>query len=93
MAQLIWSPRALMDIELIHNYIEQDSDENARKFVQELIGVIVNIPDFPFSGRVVPEYKDQKTREKLYKNYRVIYRLRVEAIEIITILHQTKRLN
>lgn len=44
MAQLIWSPRSLIDLEIIREYVQQDSEENARKFIQEIIGTVVNIP-------------------------------------------------
>jgi toxin ParE1/3/4 len=93
MAKLIWSPRSLTDLEIIHEYIQQDSDENARDFINQLIEVALKIPEFPLAGRVVPEFKDFKTREKIYKNYRIIYRLQAEGLEIVTILHQARRLN
>jgi len=93
MAPLIWSPRSLADLEIIYDYIRQDSRENARNFVNELIRTVIKIPDFPLAGRMVPEFKDRQTREKMYKRYRIIYRLQEESIEIITILHQARRLN
>ncbi|MCY9667494.1 type II toxin-antitoxin system RelE/ParE family toxin [Paenibacillus alginolyticus] len=93
MAQLIWSPRSLADLEIIYEYIQQDSIDNARKFINELIEEVITIPEFPLAGRVVPEFKDQKTREKIYKNYRMIYRIQAQDVELITILHQARRLN
>jgi addiction module RelE/StbE family toxin len=93
MAQLVWSPRSLTDLEIIYDYIQQDTRENARKFINEIINEAINIPDFPLAGRVVPEFKDFKTREKIYKNYRIIYRVQPESIELVTILHQARRLN
>ncbi len=94
MAQLIWSPRSLKDLGIIHEYIQQDSEENARDFIKQLIGEILKIPDFPHAGRVVPEIKDIRTREKIFKSYRIIYRIQqTENVELITILHQARRLN
>lgn len=93
MAQLIWSPRSLTDLEIIHDYIQQDSRGNARKFINEIIRTTVNIPEYPLAGRIVPEFKDGRTREKIYKNYRIIYRIHAESVELITILHQARRLN
>jgi addiction module RelE/StbE family toxin len=93
MAQLIWSPRSLTDLEIIYNFIQQDSNENARKFIEELIREAIKIPEFPLAGRVVPEFNNRKTREKIYKNYRIIYRIQANNVELITILHQARRLN
>lgn len=92
MAQLIWSPKSLSDLKVIYEYIQQDSDENAGRFIHELIQEARSIAQFPLSGRVVPELKDVKTREKLYKNYRIIYRLRDDDIQLITFLHQARQL-
>lgn len=57
MAELVWSPRSLKDIELIYEFIKQDSIEAARAFVNELIIETINIPDFPYKGRLVPEHE------------------------------------
>lgn len=64
MDQLAWSPRSLTDLEIIYEYIRQDSEENARMFVRELIGVAVNIPEFPFSGRECLNIKIKKLEKK-----------------------------
>ena len=93
MAKLIWSPRSLTDLEIIYEFIQRDSQENARNFINQLIEEAVKIPYFPLAGRIVPEFKDIHTREKLYKNYRIIYRLQTEDVELITILHQARRLS
>jgi len=54
MAQLVWSPRSLYDLETIYDYIRMDSDINARKFIEQLIQEAVKIPQFLLSGRIVP---------------------------------------
>lgn len=48
--------------------------------------------EFPYAGRAVPEFNNSRYREKIYKNYRIIYRIETDIIEIVTILHQSKRL-
>jgi toxin ParE1/3/4 len=93
MVKLIWSPRSLKDLEIIFDYIKPDSLENARNFIEQLIEVTLTVTEFPFAGRVVPEFKESRYREKLYKNYRIIYRVDMELIEVVTILHQSRRLN
>jgi|SRR5690625_4122449 len=92
MAKLIWSPRSLKDLEIIFEYIKPDSIYNARNFINQLTKIAANIPDFPLAGREAPEYKKTYIREKLYKRYRLIYRIDKDIIEIITVVHQSKRI-
>jgi plasmid stabilization system protein ParE len=41
---------------------------------------------------VVPEAQDENIRELLYQNYRIIYRIMGERIEILTIVHGSRDL-
>ena len=92
MAELVWSPRSLKDIELIFEFIKQDSIEAARAFVNDLIIETLNIPMFPYKGRLVPELNNDQIREKIFKSYRIIYRITNTNIELVTFLHQSRRL-
>ncbi|OXS59763.1 hypothetical protein B1A99_09470 [Cohnella sp. CIP 111063] len=92
MDELVWSPRSLKDLELIYDYIKEDSIEAARTFVNELIMETTTISNFPHKGRKVPEFMNEKVREKIYKSYRIIYRIQTDHIEIVTFLHQSRRL-
>ena len=88
-----WSPRAASNFEDICNYIAKDSEHYAALFVKRINSIVKNIPQFPKSGRVVPEYRDENLREKIYKNYRIVYRLKEEFIEIVAICHGAKPLD
>ncbi|WP_217596468.1 type II toxin-antitoxin system RelE/ParE family toxin [Cohnella sp. GbtcB17] len=92
MAELIWSPRSLKDLELIHEYLKEESIELAREFVNRLIQEAVKITEFPYAGRGVPELQTEAVRERIYSSYRIIYRIKGEQIELITFLHQSRRL-
>lgn len=93
MAKLIWSPKSLLELESIFDYISADSEEYARIFVHKIVDSTTNIPDFPLLGRIVPEFKDELIRERIFKNYRIIYRIHAEKIEIVTIFHNARQLN
>ncbi len=41
----------------------------------------------PRSGRVVPEVRDESVREVIHGNYRIVYRLRHDVVEIATVFH------
>jgi len=88
-----WSPRAACNIEDICNYIAKDSEHYAALFTKRNNSIVKSIPKFPKSGRVVPEYRDENLREKIYENYRIVYRLKEEFIEIVAICHGAKPLD
>ena len=88
-----WSPRAASNFEDICDYIAKDSEYYAAIFAKRMNAIIKDIPPFPKAGRIVPEYRDENLREKIYGNYRIIYRLKGEFIEIIAICHSARLLN
>ena len=85
-----WSPRAASNFEDICNYIARDSEFYAAIFAKKINAIIESIPQFPKAGRIVPEYEDKNLREKIYENYRIVYRLKEEFIEIVVICHGAK---
>ncbi|MCP4137741.1 MAG: type II toxin-antitoxin system RelE/ParE family toxin [bacterium] len=90
--QIKWSPKAVNHFESICEYIAKDSELYATIFANKIYSIIVSIPDFPLSGRKVPEYNDENLREKIYENYRIVYRVKAEIIEIVAICHGARLL-
>jgi len=88
--QIRWSPRAATNFEDICNYIAKDSEYYAPLFAKRANAIIKTIPQFPAAGRVVPEYKDENLGEKIYENYRIVYRIQKSWIEIVAISHGTR---
>ncbi|ABQ27360.1 type II toxin-antitoxin system RelE/ParE family toxin [Geotalea uraniireducens] len=82
-----WSPQALADVEAIAEYIERDSPFYAKAVVTKIIGVTRQLSEFPLSGRVVPEMKDDAFREHFVFSYRVIYRIEGELITVAAVVH------
>lgn len=64
---------------------ERYSGEKAAQIVDELVRRIHRLQDHPQLGRAVPEYGQWQLRELVDKWNRVLYRLRPDAIEIVTI--------
>jgi toxin ParE1/3/4 len=87
MAKIIWSPRAADNVESICEYISRDSKRYAQMFAKKIFEIIKSIQENPSAGRVVPEYMDEKIRERIYKNYRIIYRIKEEIIEVAAVYH------
>lgn len=87
-----WSPKAASHFEEICDYITKDSKYYAALFAKKILSIVKAIPPFPKAGRIVPEYNDENLREKIYENYRVVYRIKGEIIEIVAICHGARQL-
>ena len=90
--RIIWSPKAADNLEEICNFIGEDSEYYARIFAQKIIAEVESIPDFPKAGRIVPEYQQDNLREKIFQNYRIVYRIIPDTIEIVAIVHGARLL-
>ncbi len=92
MAQVSWSPSSLTDLDSIAEFIAQDSAHYASLFVQSIVAYVERLCEFPLSGRVVPEYAREDLREFIFENYRIVYRVRGELIEVAAVVHGAKHL-
>src|SRR5215216_7310253 len=73
--KLIWSPAARDDLHNIVVFIARDNPNRAMSFGYELISEMDRLIDFPDSGRVVPEYRNDNIREIVFRPYRIVYRI------------------
>ena len=92
MAEVKWTPQAASDLEAIAEFIALDSVAYARKFAATIFESTDQLKSFPKSGRVVPEYNQDPIRELLKGNYRVIYRVTGEFVEILAVHHGARKL-
>jgi toxin ParE1/3/4 len=92
MARIIWTDRALTDIEAIADYIALDSIRYAKLVVQQLFGKTEVLKTFPLSGRMVPELQNTNLRELLEGEFRIIYEVHEENTIFILTVHHTARL-
>lgn len=82
-----WSPEATEDLESIAEYIARDSEYYARAVVTEILSVSRTIGEYPLMGRMVPEIEDEHIRERLIYSYRLVYRVELERILIVAVIH------
>jgi toxin ParE1/3/4 len=90
MAEVIWSPNALDDLDAIGEYISRDSVNAACVFVSRLIDAVEYLQQFPRSGRVIPEIGDENCREVVYGAYRLMYRLEGDDVWITGVVHAAR---
>jgi len=80
-----WSKESLKQLIEIKNYISKDNPERAETFINRLIERGERVGDYPFKGRMVPEFAVNEIREVFEKSYRIVYRISKEQIEILTV--------
>jgi toxin ParE1/3/4 len=93
MAQVRWTPQAADDLDAIAEFITEDSSHFAGLLVIDVLQAVERLADFPALGRIVPEIGDKVIREIILGNYRIIYRLRNEAVEVLTVHHGARLLD
>jgi toxin ParE1/3/4 len=72
------SPRALRDLEEIVTFIAADNASAAERFGQRLIDEAEAIGPHPLAGRMLPEFGDPAIRERIFRAYRIVYRVHHE---------------
>ncbi len=85
--KIIWSPLAVDRASEIVDYIAQDKPTAAKGWINEVFKKVEQLKSSPQIGRVVPEISDDQFRELIYGNYRIIYRIEIKQISILTIRH------
>ena len=90
--KVVWTASALSHLQAIHDYIAQTSPDYALRMVDRLTKRSVQIAEFPFSGRMVPEYELNEVREVREWPYRIIYLIDVahSRIEIVAVIHGSR---
>ncbi len=63
--RLIWSPAARDDLHEIVRFIARDNPQRAESFGYELMRRADILHDHPEAGRIVPEYRNPRIRERL----------------------------
>ncbi len=85
--RIIWSPLAVDRVSEIAEYIAQDNPNAAEEWINTVFAKVEQLRSFPESGRIVPEANNQKIRELIYSNYRIIYRIEEKRLAVLTVRH------
>jgi addiction module RelE/StbE family toxin len=83
--KIVWTKESLNRLIEIETFIAEDNPEKASEFIAFLMGKTELISDNPKIGRMVPEFSNPTIRELIVKNYRIVYRIRISTIEILTV--------
>ena len=88
--QVRWLRKALRNLEQAHAYIAKDDPEAAIRTILKIQVAVDQLAQFPFMGRVG---RVAGTRELVIINtpYFVIYGLTENTVEILRVLHASRR--
>lgn len=90
--KIIWTEDGIKSFENVIQYISGDSCYYAANFAKRILFSIERLNDFPYSGRIVPEYNIPEIREIIYQNYRIVYKIGKQAIYIVLVIHGSHEL-
>lgn len=88
-AQVIWSSEALVDLEIIYDFIAEKSEQEAKQIIEDILSRTRQIEAFPESGARQETFKDtgREYRYLVEGNYKIIYSYRADQqavfIEIV----------
>lgn len=71
----------------IRDHIAEDAPDRAIAMIDRITRRAMKVGTVPHSGRKVPEYALDDLREVLERPYRVIYRIKTDEIEVLTVMH------
>lgn len=82
-----WTDTAVAHLVAIYERIAQDAPVYAQRMIDRLTKRSEQIATFPESGRMVPEYEAPDIREVIESPYRIIYRIKVDQIDVLAVVH------
>lgn len=88
-----WSPQVRDDLNAIAAYIAKGSPRYASAVIQEILAAGRSLTHFPLRGRVVPELDLADYREIFVHEYRLIYHVDGQAVQILAVIHGRRLLD
>jgi len=82
-----WTKAAVEQLDAISAYLSSASPSYALRTVDRITRKSQQIALFPLSGRRVPEYALDQIREVFVDSYRIIYHIKPDRIDVVTIIH------
>lgn len=83
---------ALDHLDAIYAYVAKDSPKYAQQVVDRITEKASQVSLFPEASAVVPEYSRPDVREVFAYQYRIIYLVLPERIDVLAMIHGARQL-
>jgi addiction module RelE/StbE family toxin len=83
--KIYWSPLAVERLEEIYGYISNDNVSAAQNLIENIFAKVESLQENSERGRIVPETNRADIRELFEGEYRIIYRVELKKLFILTI--------
>jgi len=90
--EVIFTEHFLERVEKCTDYIALDHIPTAVKWARGVFEHCQRLSEQPESGRIVPEFKRPEIRELIHGNYRLVYELKTNQVDMLTIWHTRQML-
>lgn len=87
-----WTAAAWNDLEEAADYIARDSPNYAAALVREVREAARSLSRLAERGRMVPEFRESAIRQLLVGNYRLIYQVSKDTVDILALVHGARDL-
>lgn len=84
-----FTAEAEADVRRAFDYFRADAPENAARWLQRLYAVVESLQDFPERCGTAPEneWTDFELRQYIYGNYRLLFVIQSDAVQILHVRH------
>lgn len=89
---VIWSPRAMAELEAEAGWIAVDRPQAARKWIERMLVAAARLGEYPYSGKHLQGHSGLPFRELVVAPYRTIYLPEPGKVSIITVKHSRQEL-
>jgi plasmid stabilization system protein ParE len=90
---VVWTDAAFDDLDALAAFIAADSPHYAASFVERVRKTARSLEMLSERGRIVPEFSSESIREVFVQNYRLIYRVEPQFVQILSLIHQHRDLS
>jgi plasmid stabilization system protein ParE len=93
--EVLWAESAILDLQMIVEYIKIESENSAKKIFSELREKSNTLYYFPSKGKVVPELQSigiVKYRELIHKRWKIIYKIQESKVYILIVVDSSRDL-
>jgi len=90
--KLVWTDTAYQRLLQIEEFIAQDDPVAAIVHTDRLMQQADKLTEFPLLGRVLTELPGSGLRELVMDNYRIVYRVHAQDVQVLTVFESHRLL-